>query len=63
MNSQEKGYAGNVTAWDMLIGGDEIVALLDFMIERLEAGDPPVETLKALRERLRDERPSSWRQP
>jgi hypothetical protein len=55
-----KSFAGDVSAWDLLVGGDEIVHLLDFLIERLEQGESTVEALKALREKVESERTSSW---
>jgi hypothetical protein len=55
-----ESFAGDVSAWDLLVGGEEIVGLLDFLIGRLEKGESTVEALKALREKVESERTSSW---
>ena len=54
MGSKSHEYAGDISAWDLLVPAREITELIDFLIERLEAGEDPLAALKALRALMLD---------
>jgi hypothetical protein len=63
MSAERGDYSGDATLWDLLISADDMVALLDFMIERMEDGETLLEAMKTLREKIEEKRTASWKGP